>query len=390
MMPHYSQRLSWALGPNELARVLAEKRGQGTPVLDLTGSNPTLGAEYPHEEIRRSLADIPDFSYLPDARGLLVAREAIADFHRNEGFNLSPSRILLTASTSEAYSLLFKLFCDPGDEVLAPVPSYPLFEYLAAAEGVRIVPYALRYDGSWSIDFEHLRAQISERSRAIVIVNPNNPTGSFLKEPEWEQLADLACTHAIPVIADEVFMCYAFGEAPARIRSLIGDDRVLSFCLNGLSKAAGMPQMKLAWIVVNGPPRDRALAIERLELLLDTYLSVSTPVQRAAPHLLQIGAGIRRGLQTTAAQNLRCAQECLVASPVSIMYTEGGWSTILHLPGTRTEDEWLADLLINRNVLLQPGFFFDMHAGAFAIASLITNPEIFAFGIRQLREFIQC
>ncbi len=384
-MPHYSQRMSWELRPNALSRTLTEKKRGGARVFDLTGSNPTLGAVYPHEKIRQAIGECYDLSYRPEPRGLFSTREAIAEFHNG----ISPSRIFLTASTSEAYGILFKLLCDPDDEVLAPVPSYPLFEYLAAGEAVRIVPYVLRYDGSWGIDFEQLRAQTSERSRAIVVVNPNNPTGSFLKQQEWDALAGFARLHDLAIISDEVFMSYPFGEAAGRVKSLIGDDRVLSFSLNGLSKAAGMPQMKLAWIVLSGPEPERDRATERLELLLDTYLSVSTPAQLAAPRLLRIGAHIREDLQTRTAYNLSYAQEFLAGSPVTVLHTEGGWSAILRLPGIRAEEEWLVDLLVERDVLLQPGFFFDMDSGAYAVASLITDREEFAEGLRRLREFIR-
>ena len=277
-----------------------------------------------------------------------IRRKVLA--HRQRVFSL-------TASTSEAYALLFKLFCNTGDEVLVPVPSYPLFEYLASVEGVHAMPYRLDYDGSWSIDFTHLQSQLSQKTRAIVVVNPNNPTGSFLKKKEWEQLADLAFVHRLPIISDEVFMSYPVGNEDGRVKSLVSDDRVLSFSLNGLSKAAGMPQMKLAWIIVNGPPEERAIAQERLELLLDTYLSVNAPVQMAAASLLAVGADIRRELQAGIRQNLHHAEEVLQESAITLLHMEGGWSAILRLPATRTEEQWMEELLMDQNVLLQPGIF---------------------------------
>ena len=382
-MPRYSKRLPWTFAQNSLARAVA---GHSGPLLDLTVSNPTTAFDYPHEAIREALHGSADFTYRPDPFGLEPARETVAEFYREEGFALDPSCIALTASTSEAYSLLFKLLCDSGDEVLIPVPSYPLFEYLAALEGVRTVAYRLGYDGSWFIDFDHLARQISPRSRAIVIVNPNNPTGSFLKNSEWQQLSELALRHNLPVIADEVFMTFGFESRAGRVMSIAGNDAVLSFSLNGLSKSAGMPQMKLAWIVVNGPAAERQRARERLELILDTYLPVNTPVQLALGPLLVTGAQLRAAIASRTRENVALARRLLRGSPVHVLDTEGGWSAMLQLPRTRTEEDWLLRLLTEKDVLLQPGFFFDMPSEAYAVASLITEPAKFEEGIERLRE----
>ena len=385
----YSQRLPWSLALNPLSRLLEEKRKLGSVLLDLTSSNPTSASPfYPHGEIRASLAVLQNFSYRPDPLGLEEARAAIERYYADQGYSLPISRIALTASTSEAYSLLFKLFCDPGDEVLVPVPSYPLFEYLAALESVKTMPYPLRYDGSWHIDFPALRERISSRSRLIVIVNPNNPTGSFLKNCEWEMLSAVARENGLPILSDEVFMSYEFGNGRERVRTLVEKNDVLSFSLNGLSKASGMPQMKLAWIAINGPADQRHLARERLELILDTYLSVNTPVQMALPALLRTGSRIRDRLQSNAMANLGEAQRLLKDSPVHALHTEGGWSLILQLPQTRREEEWIAGLLEEENVILQPGFFFDMPSGAFAVASLVVDGADFREGIGRLCRYI--
>ncbi len=387
-MYRYSQRLPWSLAPNPLSRLLEEKRKLGSVLLDLTSTNPTGASTlYPHEEIRASLCALHNFSYRPDPFGLEEARIAIKRYYAEQGYHLPISRIALTASTSEAYGLLFKLFCDPGDEVLVPVPSYPLFEYLAALESVKPVPYPLRYDGGWHIDFTALRERISSRSRLIVIVNPNNPTGSYLKNWEWEMLSTVARDNALPVLSDEVFMSYDFGNGKERVRTLIDKEEVLSFSLNGLSKAAGMPQMKLAWIAINGPADQRQSARERLELILDTYLSVNTPVQTALPALLQTGSRVRDQLHANAKANLEDAQQLLDDSPVHALYTEGGWSLILQLPQTRREEEWIAGLLQEENVILQPGFFFDMPSEAYAVGSLIVNRADFREGIGRLRRY---
>jgi hypothetical protein len=380
----YSKRLSWSFSPNRISELLADKKNAGVPVLDLTVSNPTAVLRYPHSAIATALANLRDLSYHPDPFGLVEAREAVSRFYREQGCPIEVARIALTASTSEAYALLFKLLCDPGDEVLIPVPSYPLFEYLAALENVRTIPYQLRYDGSWFIDFENLREQISERSRAIVIVNPNNPTGSFLKSGDRQELVRLASERDLPLICDEVFMSYELDCEAGRIKTLANEEAVLSFSLNGLSKMAGMPQMKLAWLTINGPELERQTACQRLELLLDTYLSVNTPVQLALPALFEIGAALRSELLARINQNLDRARKALKDSPVHVMHTEAGWSVLLHLPRKQSGEQWVLELLQEKNVLLQPGFFFDLPGEAYAVASLITEPHKFREGIERL------
>lgn len=387
-MIRYSHRLPELLTQNLLNRLLEEKRKGGVQILDLTVSNPTAVLDYPHSAIREALSGIRSFEYHPGSFGLQEARMAVSRLYRELGFEVAASQIALAASTSEAYGLLFKLLCDPGDEVLVPAPSYPLFEYLAAFENVRSSPYRLQYDGSWFIDFTNLRGQISPRTRAIVVVNPNNPTGSFLKIWELQQLVELAHEMGIPIISDEVFMNYEFGSDSQRVKTLIDERSVLSFSLNGLSKTVGMPQMKLSWIVMNGPLKEREIVRERLGLLLDTYLSVNTPVQLALPALLEAGTQIRSALLARATRNLSDAQRLLEGSPLHVLHTEGGWSAVLRLPGTRREEDWIMQLLRQQNVLMQPGFFFDMPSEAYAVASLIVGPSEFQEGISRLRRLV--
>ena len=390
-MQAYSQRLSWNLSPNWLSLLIQEKRNAGVPVLDLTLSNPTQAfAEYPHEEIRRAYANITEFTYRPDPLGLKEARCAIARVYTEQGVPISPDQLVLTASSSEAYALLFKLFCDPEDEVLVPAPSYPLFDFLARLESIRIVPYRLQYDGIWCIDLASLRERISSRTRAVVIVNPNNPTGSFLKESEKNELFELARRHDLPIISDEVFRDYSLGSTGSQVTTLINSDMVLSFSLNGLSKTAGMPQMKLGWIAINGPAAERELARARLEILLDTYLSVSTPVQSALPELLRIGSRIQHRIAERTKRNLAGLAELLKDSPAHCLHTEGGWSAIVRLPHTAAEEVWVARLLEEQAMIVQPGYFFDMDSEPYVVMSLITPPELFDEGIRRLRSFIQC
>lgn len=375
-----------------MSKLLEEQRHAGVQVLDLTISNPTEGFQhqssddYPHRRIAQAFAGLNDFTYRPDPFGQAQARSLIAAWYRQRGIDISPAQLALTASTSEAYSLLFKLLCDPEDEILIPVPSYPLFEYLARLEAVRTIPYYLLYDGSWFIDFASLSAAISHRTRAIVVVNPNNPTGSFLKVHERARLLDLAARHALPVISDEVFMDYSFDNPKDIARTLIGQDEVLSFSLNGLSKAAGMPQLKLGWIAINGPAPVRAEAHSRLELILDTYLSVATPVQSALSSLLETGAEVQRQIIARIGHNRAVLASALQDSPVHILHAEGGWSAVLQLPDILGGETWAARLLEQHQVLVQPGYFFDMPGEAYVVASLITDPDVFAEGIRRLRQ----
>jgi alanine-synthesizing transaminase len=386
----FSHRLPWSLEHNNFSRLLATRRLSGAPLLDLTSSNPTeVLTDYPHLEIAKTLGSLTDFAYQPEPFGSLQARETIARYYQRHNVSITPEQIALTASTSEAYGLLFKLLCDPGDEILVPAPSYPLFEYLAALEAVRVVSYRLSYDGAWFIDMELLRSQISGRTRALVVVNPNNPTGSFLKTQEAKAVVQLAGEHALPIICDEVFIDYSLDSSSDRVPTLIGFDSVLSFCLNGLSKAASMPQLKLGWIVVNGPNRERQAAAVRLEIVLDTYLSVATPVQHALPSLLSTGHTIQTRLKQRIIGNLACGREILHDAPGHFLPTEGGWSAIIQLPRTRSEEEWITAFLQDYSAVVQPGYFFDMPSEAYIVVSLITPEEQFKAGMECLRHLLK-
>jgi alanine-synthesizing transaminase len=361
----FSSRLDWTLQTNKLSALLKTKHR----VLDVTESNPTTaGFDYPAEEILSALSDSRALRYEPDPRGLLSARQAVAEYYGD----IPASRILLTASTSEAYSYLFKLLCDPGDEILSPRPSYPLFEFLAGLESVRVVQYPLRYDGAWYIDFDSLARAITPRTKAIAVVNPNNPTGSFLKPEEWSRLQEFG----IPILSDEVFFDYSFSPV-----SRPSPPAVLTFSMSGLSKVAALPQMKLGWIVASGPGHEAAL--RRLELIADTYLSVATPVQLALPRLLQASLTVREQIINRTRSNLSFLKS--VAHPLNV---EGGWYAILRLPRTRTEEEWALTLLDRRDVLAQPGFYFDFESEPFLVLSLLPPPKIFAEALHRILEEI--
>ncbi|HYL77239.1 MAG TPA: pyridoxal phosphate-dependent aminotransferase [Bryobacteraceae bacterium] len=379
----FSSRLDWNLATNPITRLLEEKRAAGVRIFDLTESNPTAaGFAYPTETILAALADPKALRYEPAPAGLPAARTAVASYYSGR---VDPERILLTSSTSDAYAFLFKLLCDPGSEVLTPRPSYPLFEFLAALESVRPVQYPLAYDGSWHIDFDALRRLIAPRTRAVVLVNPNNPTGSFVKQGELAQLIELCRDHGMAIISDEVFSDYAIGDDTLRVRSLVDVREVLTFSLSGLSKIAGLPQMKLGWIVASGPERERGEALHRLELIADTYLSVGTPVQCAAAALLEARHGIQEQIRSRVRGNLEFLRSQIGAgSPWRELNLEGGWYATLQAPRIRTEEEWALVLLAEDNVLVQPGFYFDFASEAFLVVSMLTPADAFREGVRRI------
>jgi aspartate/methionine/tyrosine aminotransferase len=384
----YSQRLPWS-SPNNFSLRVAARRATGHRLLDLTISNPTqVLANYPHLEIAAAYGSVHDFTYRPEPFGDSRAREAIAAYYAAKGIAVSEDRIALTASTSEAYSLLFKLLCDPGDEILVPVPSYPLFEHLAALESVRTVSYHLRYAGEWFVDLDDLASAITPRTRVVVIVNPSNPSGCYSKEHEARAILDIAARHQLALIIDEVFFDFPIAQERQVTPSYCTYQQALTFVLNGMSKLAGMPQMKLGWIVLNGPREQQAEARQRLELILDTYLSVATPVQRAAPQLLEAGAEIRRQLQQRVSSNLMSLQERLRPVPANCLTVEGGWSAIVQLPEIISEENWILGLLDEASVIVQPGYFFDIPSEPFIVVSLITPCEIFSEGITDISEFV--
>lgn len=383
--PRYSNRLSWPVRTSRFADALASHRQAGTPLFDLTISNPTAAnLSYPHREIANALGGVREFDYQPDPAGSLKAREAIATMYKSAGIGVSEERILLTASTSEAYAYLFKLLCNPGDEILVPLPSYPLFDFLAALEGVRTTPYWLRYDGNWHIDLATLETAITTRTRALVVVNPNNPTGSFLKREEAATLLAFARAKHLPIISDEVFTDFALSPSNEAARTLINSDETLVFSLNGLSKSCGMPQMKLGWIVISGPDSEVHECRERLEFILDTYLSPSTPVQSALPALFAIGGGVRQQIQQRIRRNWEALQLSLSNSPANALHAEAGWSAIVQIPRTRFEEEWILTLLNQQHVVTQPGYFFDMPAEAYLVLSLLTDLDVFQEGLNRI------
>ena len=318
-----------------------------------------------------------DVDYDPQPLGLWSARAAVAADFRRRGIVVSADRVALTSSTSEAYSLLFKLLCDAGDQVLVPHPSYPLFEHLTRLECVEAVPYALEYHGSWRIDIESVRRAAGDRARAILIVSPNNPTGSYLHRDDLAMLAEIARTHDLPLIGDEVFADYALDPAPHATHILAGGD-VVAFSLGGLSKSAGLPHLKLGWIGFGGPAERVNEMMAAYEIVADTYLSVSTPVQAAAGELIASGSAIRAQLLARIRRNLDALRAQAMAFPsIRVLPVEGGWSAVVQVPATGSEEALVLALLEKDGVLVHPGYFFDFPREAFIVISLLVEPESF-------------
>jgi aspartate/methionine/tyrosine aminotransferase len=383
----FSARLPWS-SPETALAALARARAARGDLIDLTESNPTrVGLPYPAAGIREALARADVAGYTPAALGLPGARAAIAAGYARAGVEVDPDRIVITASSSESYAFLFKLCADPGDAVLVPAPSYPLFEYLAPLEGVVPFRYRLAFDGVWHLDFASIDEALAEadrrraRARAIVVVSPNNPTGSFLKRDELARLADLGARRGLALVSDEVFAGYPFAPDPTRVEMVAADPAggagAPLFSLGGLSKSCGLPQLKLGWIVVGG--RDAARSRAALELVADTYLSVATPVQAALDDLLHLGDGIRGAIAARVAENrARLAAALPPGSPCSILPAEAGWSAVLRLPATRSDEAWAAALVERAGVLVHPGYLFDFTGGTYAVVSLLPPGELFA------------
>lgn len=377
-----SGRLNWSTEQTRLSRAIERARSEPMPVLDLSCSNPTaVGLPYPHDDIAAAFSRVTDYSYRPNPLGMLTARREIADQYERKGLSVSPEQIVLTSSTSEGYSFLLKLLCDVGDEVLVPSPSYPLFDYLIPLDTARPQPYWLAFDGNWFIDFDDLQRRINTRTKAIVVVNPNNPTGQYLKRHEAERLADIAVRNNLAIICDEVFVDFPHQSGIDETVLPFLEASAATFLLNGLSKGSGMPQVKLAWIIAAGPEAQRRESLSALELVSDTYLSVGTAVQLALPDLLQIGSRIRSSIRQRTEANLAAVNQMLRGSSAQALAVEGGWSVILQLPHTRTEEEWCLALLNNFRVIAQPGYLFDMFREPYIVVSLLTPPADLIDGI---------
>ncbi len=381
----FSDRTNWKLTRNHMTEVLEEARSSGAPLLDLTVSNPTrVGLTYNDALILQSLASPQSMDYDPQPKGLPKARAAVAEYYgKTHGIrDFDAEQVILTSSTSEGYSFVFRLLCNAGDEVLVPKPSYPLFEFLADLQDVKLVPYELIYDHGWQMDFPSLQKAVTARTRAVVVVHPNNPTGSFVSASEREMLNNFCCEHSLAVIADEVFLDYPLDGG--RRESFAVNQDVLSFTLSGVSKISALPQMKVAWIVTSGPPAEVQAALARLEVIADTYLSMNAPLQWATPALLEQRHGLQRQLLDRVLANLAELDRQLAGQVMcQRLNVEGGWYAVLRVPATRSDEELAVDLLRRQSVLIHPGHFYDFPSDGYLVLSLIARPSEFAQGAAQ-------
>ena len=378
----FSDRTRWNLEENRLSHKLAQLRASGQTILDLTRSNATeCGLSYEEQEIQRALAQPASLLYQPDPRGIKSARDAVSAYYQQQQVRLSADHLILTSGTSEAYSFIFRLLCNPGDEVLIPAPSYPLFDFLADLCDVKLVRYPLLYDHGWQIDFAALAAT-SSRTKALIVVHPNNPTGQYASTAEQSKLADFCVQRGIALVADEVFLDFSLNNSPAQ--SFVSLNQALTFTLSGLSKICGLPQMKLAWIAVSGPSDDQAQALARLEVITDAYLSVGTPVQLATPELLATRGELQAQVIARVQENLRELDAQLSRqSACNRLLCEGGWAGVLRVPAVRSDEDLAITLLSKEGVYVHPGHFYNFAQPGHLIVSLIVREDEFAEGIRR-------
>ncbi len=385
----FSQRTDWKLAPNRYTEACERFRAEGRVALDLTASNPTcVNLAYDAPTILKSLSAPESLRYQPEPKGLLSARKAVAEYYHSLAAEVSPDRILLTTSTSEAYSFVFRLLCDSGDEVLVPVPSYPLFQFLADLQDVKLVPYQLLYDHGWQIDLRGLEKKLTERSRAVLVVHPNNPTGSYVSPKEMRALNWLCARRRMAVVADEVFLDYTLEGAAHG--SFAKNSRALTFTLSGLSKLAGLPQMKAAWLVTSGPEELAAQAMARLEIIADTFLSMNTPVQLALPTLLAQRSAFQQQLRVRLRANLKELDRQLAKQTlIERLEVEGGWYVPLRVPATRSDEDLAIELLERQSVLVHPGHFYDFPGDGYLVLSLLPTREDFRNGVQRVLAHLQ-
>lgn len=381
----FADRTNWNLLANPLSEALARHRAAGKPLIDLTISNPTeCGFEYDSGAILQALANPASHAYDPDPRGLLGARQAVGAYYAARGTEVPADDIILTTSTSEAYSFVFRTLCNPGDEILIPEPSYPLFAFLADIQDVKLVRYPLVYDYGWQINFHALQQRIMPRTRGVIVVHPNNPTGHFTKAHELEKLNEICSARNLAIIADEVFLDFAL-HADQPSFSFAHNSAALTFTMSGLSKISGLPQMKAAWLVTGGPDQLKSAALARLEIIADTYLSMNAPVQHAIPALLEQRDLFQTQLLARARKNLaELGRQLATQKSCARLEVEGGWYAVLRVPATRSDEELAIELLTQKHVYVHPGHFYDFPSEGFLIVSLITREPEFAEGAKLL------
>ncbi|MGA8220701.1 MAG: pyridoxal phosphate-dependent aminotransferase [Candidatus Acidiferrales bacterium] len=380
----FSDRTNWPLQSNRLSQALALHRVTGKPLLDLTASNPTtVGFKYDPRAFARALSIAATRPYEPDAKGLLLARRAVAAYYAARKMKIPVDDIILTTSTSEAYSFVFRTLCNPGDEILVPEPSYPLFDFLADVQDVRLVRYPLLYDHGWQIDFHALELAITPRARGVIVVHPNNPTGHFCKPKESAKLNEICSARGMALIADEVFLDFALRGR--KRPSFAANSAALTFTMSGLSKICGLPQTKASWLITSGPQELKAQALARLEIIADTFLSMNAPVQWAIPTFLKKRRGFQKQLMSRVRKNLAELDEQLAAQKACTrLEVEGGWYVTLRVPATRSDEDLAIELLTKKGVSVHPGHFYDFPNDGYLVVSLITPERIFAKGTKRL------
>ena len=384
----FSDRFDWNQGSNALSFLLGDKKRRGETVVDLTETNPPrVGLAYDVDDILAALSQPGFMEYAPDPRGLSIARQAIAQYYRERGALIDADALFLTAGTSDAYSILFKLLGNPGDEVLIPRPGYPLLSYLARLDSLRACFYPLRYDSveGWSIDLDVLQALITPRTRAIVLIDPNNPTGSYVKQTEWKTIDAMCRCHDLALIVDEVFFDYGTGGAAGSMSAPQNRFESLTFVLNGFSKLMGLPQVKLAWIAVGGELGLSSAARSHLETLLDFYLSVAATIQHAAGRLLDRRHAIQRQILSRIEVNSRILEERIASTGnCRVLQREGGWYAIVDILDMVSDEARVIHLLKQDNILVHPGFFYDFNREGFVVVSLLPGEDIFRSGVSRL------
>ena len=385
----FAARTGWNLSPNRLTLRLERRRAAGLPIIDLTESNPTrCEFDYPATQILQAISRPDALAYDPHPRGVTAAREAVAAEYRARGVDVSTGNLVLTSGSSEAYSFLFRLLTDPGDRVLVPTPSYPLFDLLADINDVRLAPYPLLPEARFAIDTAALE-RAAGGAKALLVVSPGNPTGHFLGRSDRDAIIGICSTHGIPLICDEVFSDYAYAPDENRAASLAGESRLLTFTLNGLSKMLALPQLKLGWIAVSGPAAETTGALARLDLIADTFLSVNTPVQRGLAELLALRPGIQAQVMQRVRANMDYLRSATAAPhPCRCLSSEGGWNAILEVPRVRTEEEWALDLIDSCGLLVHPGYFFDFPGEGHLVVSLLPPAGQFRRGVDRLLEHL--
>ena len=386
-MTPFSRRAAERIAPNRITRALAARRAAGGEILDLTNTNPTsCGLAWPLATLERAFRGGDTSSYRPEPFGSLETRSAVCDYLAHQGISATPERVMITTSTSEAYGWLLKLLCDSGERIAVPVPGYPLIETLARLEGVETAPFRFEYDGEWRIDEATLRAATCGSTRAVALVHPSNPTGAFVSRDDVAQVRD----RGLPIVSDEVFAAYDWRDGARRTASLLGEHGdSLVFRLDGLSKSAALPQMKLAWTVIAGPDRLVGDALARLEHIADAYLSPSAPVQAALPALLAEAPAMRENVAARCRESIATLVSACAGTALTFLRPDGGWSGVVRLPTTSDDESWALDFIEKAGVFVHPGYLYDFDDGAYFVVSLLTEPATLKPALERIRALVE-